>query len=151
MSQKIRTTEKFTSGIVNVPLDPKLRDSRYTFFELDTKSIAQLREVWQCYMDNLEAVYIHETMMGYHFYNLTPINKEKYGKILRRIKHLNPECPMTTLRIIPNKWEHELELWKKGIIIGYPNLALSRFKEYLTTGANHMIINNYQVVRYPLE
>lgn len=148
--QQTATLHVWTSGIVNVPLDPKLKDSRYTLFELDNKNISQLHEVLDVYDKYLHSVYVHETLKGFHFYNLTPIDKELYGRILREIKHLNTECPMTTLRLFPNKWENEDKYWKMGAINGYsPELA--KFRDWLENGKNHMITLNYQVVRYPFE
>lgn len=150
MRQLLSTNDIWTSGIVNVPLDPNLRDSRYTFFELDSKSVKDLRIVFNAYMDYLNSVYIHETMKGFHFFNLKPVDKASYGLMMRQIKHLNTECPMTTLRILPNKWIGESRLWGNGQVIG-KDKTLEEFKSWLEGGSYHMIQNNYQVVRYKFE
>jgi len=148
------TTDIWTSGIVNVPLDPLLRDFRYTFFELDTKKIKALHEVLNVYREYLGSVYVHETINGYHFYNLSLTGKNLYGIILRKLKHLNRECPMTTLRIIPNKWQNEKKYWIKDFIEVGDSVQHSRlvnFNNWLINDHLHMITQNYQVVRYPLE
>lgn len=150
--QKLSTTEIWTSGIVNVPLDPKLRDSRYTFFELDTKEINKVREVLEVYYIYLDSVYIHELINGFHFFNVDPIHKDLYGRILRKIKHLNPDCPMTTLRIIPNKWKNEMMYWRKASINGIDTGGkLADLRHWIEGEYTHMIASRYQVVRYPFE
>ena len=154
MRQILSTKDVWTSGIVNVPLEPALANSRYTFFELDTKDINKLRLVWTTYLNKLGSVFIHETMNGYHFYNLTPIDKEAYGKFMRNLKYLNPECPMTTLRIIPNKWMGEYRYWRNYQLLEnllMDDVKLKEFSKWLIGCSYNMIKCYYQVVRYPME
>lgn len=148
--KKIPTMNVWTSGIVNVPLSPKLKDSRYTLFEIDTKNVNTVHKVLEIYDSYLGSVYVHETLNGFHFYNLTPIDKKLYGEIIRQIKPINPECPLTTLRLLPNKWENEARYWNKGALNGY-DVKLANFRNWLENDKSHMIALNYQVVRYPFE
>lgn len=149
--KKIATKEIWTTGLVNVPKNPELKDCRYTLFELDSKRIPDVRKILEVYTEMLGSVYIHELINGFHFYNLKPISKTIYWDIIKEIKQLNPECPLTTLRIIPNKWRNEQKFWSKSAIVGYPDEKLEEFRRWLEGGHYHMISNNYQTVRYPLE
>lgn len=146
---KTATTEKWTSGITNIPKYD--RNSRYTFFELDTKDIDKVHFVLDVYRANLGSCYVHELISGYHFYNFRKISRESYFAIIRKIKHLNPLCPFTTLRIIPNKWIGEKRYWKKGEIIGNYDLELMDFRYALENQCLDYIRINYETVTYPFE
>lgn len=147
--EKIATLNIWSSGISNVPLGD--RSSRYTFFELDTKNISSLRKVLDTFRDNLGSVYVHELIGGFHFYNLEKISKERYWKIIRGIKLMNPECPLTVLRLIPNKWEGEAKFWKKGIILGRDSPELSELKTCIESQNIAPLKNKYEIVHYPFE
>jgi hypothetical protein len=144
------TENVWTSGIVNVPLNDI--NSRYTFFELDTKDREKLRKVISVYDYYGLACYIHSTINGYHFYNLSPVPKMFYWKIIREIKHLNPECPLITLRIIPNKWKDEKRYWNYSAVTrGMGEVELERFREWICKQRLPLIESNYKVVKYPFE
>lgn len=146
--QKQATRHIWTSGITNVPIND--RNSRYTFFELDTKDYDKLHYVLDVYRENLETCYVHELLTGYHFFNFRAIDKEMYGRIIRLLKQLNPLCPLTVLRIIPNKWENEFRYWKKSSIIG-TSRELEEFKNNLENQDINAISQKYEIVNYPYE
>lgn len=148
---KLPTTEIWTSGITNVPKHN--RNARYTFFELDTKDIDKLHFVLDVYRANLKNCYVHELLSGYHFYNFQPIDKIAYGRIIQLMKFLNPLCPLTVLRIVPNKWKNESRYWNKGCIIGEPDTELLQFKQNIEQQkiAEIKANVNYEVVTYPFE
>jgi hypothetical protein len=146
--QKTPTTSIWTSGITNVPLND--RDSRYTFFELDTKDIDKLHFVLDVYRENLETCYVHELISGYHFFNLIPIEKERYYRIIKLMKFLNPLCPLTVLRLTPNKWRNEESYWNKGTIIGQSD-ELIKLRFAIETQNIAYLKERYEVVRYPFE
>lgn len=147
---KTATTEIWTSGITNIPKND--RNSRYTFFELDTKDIDKLHFVLEVYRNYLGSCYVHELISGYHFFNFKPISKNSYYEVIKKIKHLNPLCPLTVLRIIPNKWMGEERYWRKGAIIGKDNdNELLWFKSMIDSGYTMAISHKYEVVNYPFE
>lgn len=136
--QLTRTIDDFTTGIVNLPIlldnntnkpimeynqDKKrfkykvIQDMRYPFFELDTKDEKPLYKVLDAYAHLDIPVYVHETMRGYHFLSLHKLHKIEYAEWIRPLMKLNPKCPMVTLRIKPNKWIGEKEVFRKGNII----------------------------------
>lgn len=142
----------WTSGVTIVPKHDI--DSRYTFFELDSKNIDNLHFVLDTYRANLGSCYVHETISGYHFYNFRRISKESYYRIIKLMKHLNPLCPLTVLRIEPNKWQNEARYWRKGEIVGSINqdtYELQWFKSMLESQNIQAIKDIYEVVRYPFE
>lgn len=145
---KIPTHDIWTSGISNIPKHD--RNSRYTFFELDTKDIDKVHFVLDVYRENLETCYVHELINGFHFFNLRAIEKERYNRIIRIIKFLNTECPLTVLRIIPNKWQNEKRYWNISEIIGNSK-ELEQFRTCIETQTLGWIKDNYEVVRYPFE
>jgi hypothetical protein len=147
---KLPTTEVWTSGITNVPLGTN-RSARYTFFELDTKDLDKLHFVLDVYRANLGSVYVHELLSGYHFYNFTPIDKVAHGRIVNIMKFLNPFCPLTVLRIIPNKWQNEGKYWSKGYVEGKDTKELEEFRTCIETGDYNSIKKKYEVVTYPFE
>lgn len=147
--QKVPTRFIWTSGITNVPKHD--RNSRYTFFELDTKDIDKLHFVLDVYRKNLGSCYVHELISGYHFYNFKQISKEEYARIIKLIKHLNPLCPLTVLRLLPNKWIGEQKYWKRSAIIGKEDRELAHFKQDLENESIGAIALRYETVRYPYE
>jgi len=138
-------------GITNIPL--RTEDYRYTFFELDTKDLDKLREVLNVYEENGLNCYVHSLIRGYHFYNLNAIPKQDYYKIIRKIKHLNPACPLMTLRITSNKWKSEPRYWKDGAIRGIYSTynPLYYFREWIEKQRIPLIERDYEVVTYPYE
>lgn len=87
---------------------------RYLFFELDSKDPQMLETVLNVYRANKIPVYYHETMRGYHFLSVKPIPEATYHFLLASLKPLNMACPHVTLRIKPNKWVGEREIFKRG-------------------------------------
>lgn len=149
---KTATKEIWTSGITNIPKNN--RDARYTFFELDTKDIDKLHFVLDVYRTNLNSVYVHELLSGYHFFNLQPIDKVAYNRIINLLKFLNPLCPLTVLRIIPNKWNGEQRYWRKGHIEGRNEAEIAELTRLRTSIENqtlYWIEDNFETVRYPYE
>ena len=139
----------WTSGISNTPLND--RDSRYTFFEIDTKDINKLHTVTDVYREELGSVYIHELTNGFHFFNLQAISKERYWSIIKKIKHLNPECPLTVLRLIHNKWENEAKYFRKGIVLGFESPELNELKTCIENQSIAPLKGKYELVNYPYE
>lgn len=128
---------------------------RYLFFELDNKDPQQIDTVLAVYKMNNIPVYYHETMRGYHFMSVKPIREELYHKLLSQIKPLNVLCPHVTLRIKPNKWVGEREVFKSGHVWESPHIEdipfneatreLARWMEFQHIG---LIKKKYFVVHY---
>lgn len=150
-----RTDRVFTKGITNLPVGELRSSYRFLFFELDSKREDKLNAVLEVYKDLGLAVYYHETTHGYHFYSLRPIPKTVYWSAIRRIKILNPACPLTTLRLKPNKWQEEKKFWKNGTIIANVSELdtgeLYAFKDMLERQQIGLIARRYQVINYPFE
>lgn len=128
---------------------------RYLFFELDTKDQQAINQVLSVYKLQKLPVYYHETMRGYHFLSIKPMIEGAYHFLLSSIKHLNMDCPHVTLRIKPNKWEGESEIFKRGYVWESPEIddiafnrhtrLLARWLEFQHIG---LIKKNYFVVHY---
>lgn len=87
---------------------------RYLYFELDTLEEDAINQVLEIYKFANLPVYYHRTMRGMHFLSIKPINENLWLFWLSKIKHLNPACPHVTLRIKPNKWVGEKDIWLQG-------------------------------------
>lgn len=173
-----RTTDAFTMGIVNLPilkdnghaimvegkegkLVPKTDVSkRFLFFELDdddafkmynphTPFVDAFNHVKDTYVNANLPVWIHKTMRGFHFFSLEPLEKDRYYLLMKQIKHLNPKCPMVTIRIKPNKWIGERKIWSQGSIIAKDfNKPLADLREWMQREYYDKIKANYRVVTY---
>ena len=108
MTLKHDRSNRFTQGIVCTLKDSK---SRFCFFEIDLADqhygdavLAQYR------LFKLDVLW-HRTGNGRHFLSPTCVSKEIWKAFMEPLKHINPKCPMTTLRIKPNKYPNEEQIW----------------------------------------
>jgi hypothetical protein len=62
---------------------------------------------------------VHRTGNGLHYLSPTLITKERWKEIMERLKGVNPKCPMTTLRWLPNKYPNEPAIWFKSAAVGF--------------------------------
>ena len=113
---------KWTKGLtVKVPNDDNMR---YMLFELDYEHLEFYDLVknvfWSFELDLL----IHKTGSGgYHFISPTVITKDQWKKIHNRLENINKKCPMTCLRMIPNKHPNEADIW-------YRTDCITHFENY---------------------
>ena len=106
---KKNRSNKYTTGICNTFRDSELR---VLFFELDREHLIYEPEIHKLYKDNELDYLVHRTgSMGLHFLSPTLMTKERWKEIMRCYKHINPKCPMTTLRVKPNKYPDEDGIW----------------------------------------
>lgn len=166
-----RTNDQFTLGLVNLPILFDLNnkpvkvldieknrlkyktipDMRYPYFELD--SGRGMAIVLRSYSDLHFPVFVHRTMRGYHFLSPIAMSTDDYLKWLKPLIHFNPKCPMVTLRIKPNKWIGETELWQEWQIFDN-NATQERIDK--TIELKNMVVNQhigllqnkYYMVRY---
>jgi len=164
-----RTSDKRTWGIVNLPLalddtgnyiigkeGKPITDSRlrYLFFELDSLDEVDFGIIYEAYFKNRLPFYVHRTMRGYHFLSVKPIAKELHAKIMKSIKPLNPDCPHITIRIKPNKWIGEREVFKVDAVLSitteaYYTEKTYQLKKWMERQFIGLIRKNYKVVNYP--
>lgn len=171
-----RTAEKWTIGLVNLPL---LRDNRgevqykinkagnrvkamdplfrYPFFELDYPELEAmginrfdaLDEVFNSYVKRHLSFWSHRSMRGAHFICVKAIPKEEFWIMMKELKHLNPKWPMITLRIKPNKYVGEKERFKEGVIISETyDQELENIKTWVLRQHIGLINLHYKMVRY---
>ena len=121
----------------------------YLFFELDDECHDNLVKVLQTYSKYELPVFYHRTMRGWHFFSVKPMDKAKWQQALTEIKYLNTACPHITLRIIPNKWIGEKEIWQTANIsmqtIHRDTIA---FKEAVLTQNFEYLRRKYLMVHY---
>ena len=90
---------------------------RYVFFELDELNDKLVSFVLSVYQDYRLPVYYHRTMRGWHFFCVKPVDEPTYHEIMNKLKPLNMACPHVTMRIRPNKWVGEPEVFKIGNVV----------------------------------
>lgn len=94
-----------TIGLVN-QID-RDKNKKLFFFEVDEKSFLLNDEILGVYKKYNLTVLVHQTRNGYHFLSPTLISLELWKEIHQELIHLNPKCPMITLRVQGNKHPNE--------------------------------------------
>ena len=110
MSQQlIRTKENWTKGI---SVTNNTNDMWFFFFEIDHPySEIDVDRIDRVYSDYSLDVLKHRTGDGLHWISPTLLQKEEYKIIRDNLKDINPKCPMWTMRILPNKYVNEKDIW----------------------------------------
>lgn len=122
---------------------------RYVFFELDSLATDELNYVLQTYKAFELPVYYHRTMRGWHFLSVKPIEENSYHACMNLIKHLNTACPHITLRIRPNKWVGEMQIFKVGNIqMQALHSDTVRLKQWLELQDYYRLKKQYMIVNY---
>lgn len=88
---------------------------RFCFFEIDIQQIREFYRIIGTYERYGLDLCIHRSGNGLHFLSPTMVSKETWKRFHAELKDINPKCPMTTLRIEPNKYPHEREIWFNGV------------------------------------
>ena len=158
----------FTDGICNTLKDDK--NLKMVFFELDKKSeldmIYDIVKVEDTYKKFELDYFIHRTGNGLHFLSPTLIDKILYKKFMNILKDINTKCPMTTLRVNPNKYENEKDYFfeiveikkfpnnKKGTHLINDNANCKEMCEFLNSTFNTNFEGTHKgkiiKVKYPL-
>lgn len=134
-------------------LHPKFESQyRYMFWEIDYTSKELLNEVMSIFVTNGIPVYVHRTMRGYHFLSVVPINVNQFNSFAKMLRPTNSKYPPITLRINPNKYRGEAEVFRDHFFY-FP-------KEHYDTRKLHEMIQahdyiklgeQYQLVWYPID
>jgi hypothetical protein len=104
---KKNRSNKFTTGLCNTF---KNIDAKTFFFEIDSNE--NYSKICQVFLDNKLDFFVHKTGSGgFHFISPTLITRQRWKEIMIPIKKINPKCPMTTLRMNPNKYYGEESFW----------------------------------------
>ena len=106
---KFNRSSRYTTGLVCTYAD---RPERSFFFELDQEHREFYQDVCNLYeLEGLDWI-VHRTGGGgFHFISPTMISKEHWKAMHLELHEINKDCPMTTLRIEPNKYPNEDLVW----------------------------------------
>ncbi len=106
---KQNRSNRYTKGLVCTYADSPLRSF---FFELDKEHREFYQDVCNLYaLEELDYI-VHRTGGGgFHFISPTMIPVLAWKSLHAELKEINKECPMTTLRIEPNKYPNEDLVW----------------------------------------
>lgn len=109
MTLKLNRSNTYTRGLVVTMHD---NPYRFFFFEIDRPFEDQVfEEIVRLYKTHGMDLLIHRTGNGWHFLSPTLISHDEWKAFHEELKHINKKCPMTTLRIEPNKYPQEQEVW----------------------------------------
>ena len=96
---------------------PKLLSKwRYLLWEIDTTDKDVLSIVLQVYKGLNLPVYVHRSLRGYHFLSVKPIQESTWLVAITTLRHTNQTYPPISLRINPNKYEGEKDIFYEGFI-----------------------------------
>ncbi len=107
--KKKNRSNRFTNGLA---ITNKTNDARFFFFETDRpfnkEHFDRLVDVYRHF--ELDVV-VHRTGNGWHWLSPTLLSKKGWKTVMDNVKDINTKCPMTTLRIEPNKYPNEKDIW----------------------------------------
>lgn len=150
---KKNRSNKFTDGLCNTF---KNIQAKTFFFELDDNE--NYERICNLYYINQLDFFTHRTGSGgYHFISPTLITREQWKELMNEVKSINPKCPMTTLRMNPNKYYQEDQFWYFKYVEKHYDNEFKNSKqmcEYLNrifkTTFKGDIDTELKLVRYPL-
>jgi len=154
-NMKPNRSSRYTEGLVCTFTDS---DSRVFFFEVDKEDRDEFAGINEFYNFHKLDFVVHRTGSGgFHWLSPTMISKEKWRELHKELKHINVKCPMTTLRIEPNKYPHESVIWydshveKDNSTPTQNNFNMANLLNYIW-GCNFTATGTGEVkrVRYPL-
>lgn len=153
LTHPTRTKYKWTLGVTINPAHHHDGLSRFFFFEWDQEHFEHLSSMEDIILDVNVPCLVHATGKGIHLLSLIPIATERWKKIHKKYKYINPKCPMTTMRIIPNKYQREIGCWLDSWVItplGDNILGAMKIDEEYFISLIKRMMEQCQVVRYPL-
>jgi len=152
---KPNRSNKFTKGLVCTYANSPLRSF---FFELDKEHKKFYDDICNFYkLEELDFI-VHRTGGGgFHFISPTMISKGRWKALHKELELINPKCPMTTLRIQPNKYPNEDLIWYNTYVEKW-NSILSQNNENMCLFLNKIFGSNLigsangkiKIVSYPL-
>ncbi len=113
-----RTRDKISSGINHTleKTDPNYANYRFFFFETDKPyNQEHFTRIIKTYESHRLDLLIHNTGGGgQHFISPTLITVKEWKRMIDELKDINPRFPALVLRLIPNKYVDEAEVWRKS-------------------------------------
>ena len=153
---KPNRSNRYTTGLVCTFKD---NDLRVFFFEVDHKDKDRFLEINEFYRANNLDFVVHKTGSGgFHWLSPTMITKEFWKELHKELKHINKECPMTTLRIEPNKHVGEENIWYNSAVERWNADSYASNNEQIWQLLNHIWgseligtgAGEHKQVKYPL-
>lgn len=133
-------------------------DLKAFFFELDSEHREYFETIVSLYKNNELDFIVHRTGGGgFHFLSPTMISRAGWKRLHDQVKDINPRCPMTTLRIQPNKHSAEELIWYNSSIVSW-NAETKNNNEAMCNYLNKIFGSKFRgtaageikIVRYPL-
>ena len=154
---KSNRTNNYTTGVCDI-IDND-RNKRFCFFEIDVLGDPQLYfRICECYKTfNLDYI-VHRTHLGWHWLSPTIVDLITWKAFHRTLEDVNKKCPMTCLRVEPNKYPNEDLVWYLHYY-GIRGLQLNNciemcdYLNHIWHGEqrfNGVIHGKIKIVRYPL-
>lgn len=134
-------------------LRPKFdSEYRYPFWEIDTKDESIRDNIIGAYTSRDLPVFVQESQNGYHFISLKPILKCTWEIFVNELRFTNPNWPPVTIRIKPNKYVGEINIYRNNWIISRVfHRDTADFKKLVDTQQLEKLQHNYIIVWYRLD
>ncbi len=72
-------------------------------------------------LNDLDCLF-HRSCRGLHYISPTPVTAKTWKIMHSELKDINPKCPLVCLRVKPNKYVNEKEIWyNSGVIFNNPD------------------------------
>ena len=133
-------------------------DLRFVLFDLDKPySSENFNRVVDAYKSRELDLLVHRSGNGWHFISVTMVSKQIWKDIMTELNDINSKCPHTTLRILPNKYPDEKNIWFNSSV-GYfidneccNSIELSNLlNKWFGSRFKGNIITDLKLVKYPL-
>ncbi len=132
--------------------------TRFFFFDIDKPYSSEVfNKIVDVYRNYQLDLLVHRTGNGWHFISPTLVNKMVWQIMHKQLKDINSACPHTTLRVVPNKYPDEKNIWFNSSV-GYfdsnedcNSLELSNLlNKWFGARFKGLISTELKFVKYPL-
>lgn len=154
LKNPIRTDEEYTIGATINPAMHNDGLTRFFLFEWDKEHFTEdtANQIQQIVNEIDVPCWVHATGNGIHLISLVPILKSNWKKTHEKYRHINPKCPMTTLRMMPNKYRGENMIWLLSSYMFKPKtkdtVEVIQLEPHETMDIIMNIAQTHQLVKY---
>lgn len=132
-------------------LRPKF-NSRWRYFYWELDSLDNFEVIVDVYKYLRLPVYAHRSMRGWHFISIKPISMDLFQWAVDKVRWTNEDYPPITLRIKPNKYIGEPEVFNDGLILSETNHSdTTQLVKWIKEQNFVRISEGYQLVWYSLK
>lgn len=154
---KQNRSNRYTTGVCDIINND--RNKRLCFFEVDEADNAALYfRICTTYKNFRLDYLVHRTLMGWHWLSPTIVTLAEWKSFHKALADVNKKCPMTCLRVEPNKYPAEDQIWYnhyKGLFNTWSDnsIEMSNYLDHVWPSEKRFrgdVHGTIKIVRYPL-